>query len=41
MVQWGIFLMVIVMKRNRNKVVPSIREGLRASCCGECQEVAY
>jgi len=38
-VQWGIFLMVVVMKINRKKVVPSIRGGLRASCCGECHEV--
>jgi len=39
MVQWGILLMIVVMKRNRKIVVPSIRGGLRASCCGECQEV--
>jgi len=31
--------MVLVMKRNKTIVVPSIRGGLRASCCGECQEV--
>jgi len=28
MVQWGILLMVVVMKRNRKIVVPPIREGL-------------
>jgi len=39
MVQCGIFLRVIVMKRNRKIVVPSIRGGLRASCCGKGQEV--
>jgi len=35
MVQWGIFLIVVVMKMNLKKVVLSIR----GVCCGECQEV--
>jgi len=39
MVQWGIFLIVVVMKRNRQIFVPSTRMVLRAFCCGECQEV--
>jgi len=39
MVQWGILLMVVVMKRNINIVVPSIRWGLRASYYVKCQEV--
>jgi len=38
MVQWGILLIVVVMKKLK-KVVPSIRGGLRASCCGECHNV--
>jgi len=31
--------MVVVMKRSKKIVVPSIRGGLRASCCGECHNV--
>jgi len=38
MVQWRILLMVVVMKFKK-KVVPSIRGGLRASCCGQCHNV--
>jgi len=39
MVQNGILMMVVVMKRNGKIVVPSIRGSLRAFCCGECHEV--
>jgi len=35
MVQYGIFLVVVVMKINIKKVVPPIR----GVCGGECQEV--
>jgi len=35
----GIFLMVVVIKINRKIVVPFIRGGLRASCCGKRHEV--